>query len=648
LAKSELNLDFPYDLSFEEFSKAVGIGGLWSVGIDGTGYLLSTLEDEAPFDYRAYTVQSIPVQKQRLDTSAEPGEQTFEQWWTRAQHSWVGGAGQNIFDAEGSNRFSFKQSKGIDIWTEGQLKLLKDTASVDNSTGDDLNWFIAGGYIFYSKDGSLYRGTTVDGTYTANDLGGPGSGQDITSITTDGQYVYVCWTGTNNIRKADIDSGSWSSEGSLANDLDPSLISFVKGRLMAAKDNKLYEVDLSTTTAPDPHFTHRTTDWEWTSITESGPAIYASGYAGETSEIYATRLTTQDLAYADTSTLGAPISVFKAPEGEIVHTIRGYLGRALVIGTNKGIRLAVITDETGSLEVSSLLVSDDHNLNYAVKSIELDGDFAYFGWTKYDSTSSGIGKINLSDTTFSSHLMYDIQGDVTSIAQFGGRLLFSVNNVGGGGHSRVIKEHATDYIGTGTLETGEIRYGTFEVKTIRYFDAMLKGTGLLDVDIKRDNTEAYENIVADWEADTEVTDRVYGIIEQTLEKDISRFELKLTLKTLGSATNTPILLEWRTRGEPKVKGRYRYFVPIMLYDTMIANSGQTFGYGGYSQEKLNELVEIYRSGKIIQFQDPGSHLPNGTPSVTVRIEDLQFKSWAPPSGYDGPGGIALVVMREQT
>ena len=94
MAKSELNLDFPYDLSFEEFSKAVGIGGLWSVGIDGTGYLLSTLEDEAPFDYRAYTVQSIPVQKQRLDTSAEPGEQTFEQWWTRAQHSWVGGAGR--------------------------------------------------------------------------------------------------------------------------------------------------------------------------------------------------------------------------------------------------------------------------------------------------------------------------------------------------------------------------------------------------------------------------------------------------------------------------------------------------------------------------------------------------------------------------
>ena len=86
----------------------------------------------------------------------------------------------------------------------------------------------------------------------------------------------------------------------------------------------------------------------------------------------------------------------------------------------------------------------------------------------------------------------------------------------------------------------------------------------------------------------------------------------------------------------------------MLYDTMIANSGQTFGYAGYSQEKLNELMEVYRSGKIIQFQDPGSHLPNGTPSVTVRIEDLQFKSWAAPSGYEGPGGIALIVMREQT
>ena len=106
------------------------------------------------------------------------------------------------------------------------------------------------------------------------------------------------------------------------------------------------------------------------------------------------------------------------------------------------------------------MVSDDHNLNYAVKAIELDGDYAYFGWTKYDGTSSGIGKLDLANTTFSSHLMYDIQGDVTSIAQFGGRLLFSANNVAGSGHSRVIKEHATDYLGTGTLETCEIRYGT--------------------------------------------------------------------------------------------------------------------------------------------------------------------------------------------
>ncbi len=647
MAKNEIQQPFPYDLSFEEFSQAVGIGGLWSVGVDGNGYLLSTLEDEAPFEYRAYTVQSIPVQKQRLDTSIEPGEQTLEQWWTRAQHSFNEGAGQNVFDAEGSNRFSFRASRGIDIWTEGQISLLKDTASVTNGAGDDFNWFVAGGYIFYTKDGSLYRSTTVDGTYTATDLGGPGSGQDITSVTTDGQYVYVCWTGSNNIRKADIDSGSWGSEGSLANDLDPEIIGFVKGRLIAGKDEKLYEVDLSTTDAPDPFFTHRTGDWTWTSITEAGPAIYVSGYAGETSEIYATRLTTQDLAYASTSTLGAPVSVYKAPEGEVIHTIKGYLGKALVIGTSKGIRLAAITDETGSLEVSSLIVGADQGLNNPVKSIELDGDYAYFGWTKYDGTYSGIGKLDLSTTAFSSHLMYAIQGDVTSIAQFGGRLLFSVTNLAGSDHSRLIKEHATDYVGTGELETGEIRFGTFEVKTLRYFDAMLKGTGLLDVDLKKDITGDYVSIAGGWEADTEVTDRVYGIIEQNMEQDISRCELKMTLKTT-TATATPKLLEWRVRGEPKVKGRYRYYVPIMLYDTMIANSGQTFGYAGYSQEKLNELMEVYRSGKIIQFQDPGSHLPNGTPSVTVRIEDLQFKSWAAPSGYEGPGGIALIVMREQT
>ena len=139
--------------------------------------------------------------------------------------------------------------------------------------------------------------------------------------------------------------------------------------MIAGKDEKLYEVDLTTTDEPDPFFKHRTTEWTWTSITEAGPAIYVSGYAGETSEIYATRLDSQDLAYASVSTLGAPVSVYKAPEGEVIHTIKGYLGKALVIGTSKGIRLASIISETGGLEVS-LMVSSDEGLSNPVKSIE--------------------------------------------------------------------------------------------------------------------------------------------------------------------------------------------------------------------------------------------------------------------------------------
>ena len=43
--------------------------------------------------------------------------------------------------------------------------------------------------------------------------------------------------------------------------------------------------------------------------------------------------------------------------------------------------------------------------------------------------------------------------------------------------------------------------------------------------LKADITGSYTNIVSNWEADIEVTDRVYGIIEQNLDDDISRFEL---------------------------------------------------------------------------------------------------------------------------
>lgn len=642
-----INEAIPYDLSYNTFDLATGIGALWNVGINGEGYLLSTLEDEAPFEYRAYTVSAIPVQKQRLDTSEEPGEQTLEQWWMRAQHDWSMGAGQDVFDAPGSDRSAFQSSRGIDIWTQGKIKLLKDTATKANHNADDLSWLVAGGYIFYSLNGQIYRGTTLDGTFTASNVNGPGAGGTVKSITSDGANIYVCFAGSNNIQKADIDSGSWSSEGSLANNLDPEIISFVKGRLMAGKDNKLFEVDLTTTDEPDPLFTHRTTDWTWSAITEAGPAIFASGFAGETSEIYATRLTTQDLAYANTSTLGAPISVYKAPEGEVIHTVKGYLGKALVIGTSKGVRIAVITDDTGSLEVSSLIVGSEEGVINPVKSIELQGDYAYFGWTKFDGTYSGLGRIDLGDTTFASDLMYGIQGDVTSIAEFGGRLMFAVNNVSGAA-SHLVIEHATQYCSDGFLDTGEIRYGTFEAKTLRFFDALLKGTGQMDVLIKKDGESSYSEFILDWVANSAlIANKNAGIVETALDEEVSRFELRLELKR-SSANATPELLEWRVRAEPKVSGRFRYFVPIMLYDTMVALNGQSLGYPSYSQERLNDLMTLYRDGTLIKFQDPGSHLTNGNSPATVKIEDLQFKSWAPPSGFSGPGGIALLVMREQT
>jgi len=130
-----------------------------------------------------------------------------------------------------------------------------------------------------------------------------------------------------------------------------AVMEYVKDRIVMAINNKIYEISSSSSSLPTALYTHSDTDVVFTSITASGPAIYISGYSGIQSFIHKFTLNTSGVM----PTLTTAITAAEMPVGEIIHKIYYYLGY-MMIGTNKGIRAAVVSDQDGSINYGPLIV----------------------------------------------------------------------------------------------------------------------------------------------------------------------------------------------------------------------------------------------------------------------------------------------------
>jgi len=126
---------------------------------------------------------------------------------------------------------------------------------------------------------------------------------------------------------------------------------YVKDRIVLCANNKIFEMSSSATSLPTALYTHSDDDVVFTSITASGPAIYIAGYSGIQSFIYKFTLNTSGVM----PTLTTAITAAEMPVGEIIHKIYYYLGY-MMIGTNKGIRAAVVSDQDGSINYGPLIV----------------------------------------------------------------------------------------------------------------------------------------------------------------------------------------------------------------------------------------------------------------------------------------------------
>lgn len=176
----------------------------YQVALAGIGYII---------DPSQYDRQTLPIRRQPLDDSIEPGEQSLNQEgvWRRSQDNFFLGAGQLYLD----NRFNFLavyqrtgenpsvrsrywRSQGVLPFNEGSLSLLPEQVVLrTNGTG---GWCIAVGSVLYHFDGTnlRYSSTPATGPWTVVSPPG-GSWPVVTSPTTDGYHLWMAAGNTGTI-----------------------------------------------------------------------------------------------------------------------------------------------------------------------------------------------------------------------------------------------------------------------------------------------------------------------------------------------------------------------------------------------------------------------------------------------------------------
>ena len=428
------------------------------VELDGVSYLV---------DARQYGRTTVPALREQRDTSGEAGENALDTSgaWTRSQTDWTYGAGQTHFDLADSDRRRFNTSVGVDVWTKGEIALLPITETGANTptftTGDIITQRVVNAagteYLYVANGTSLYlssNAAAASPTWTTITVGGT-----TTSITSDGTNVYLGFGGVIVAEQSVIGSGSTSAFGSL----DPNLIKIVAGRVIAADDNAIYELDAAGAKATSSlDYSLPLASSAWVDVDAGPGGIYAAANTEETGAVYHIGVSSTD------GTLTTPTIAGELPRGERINAILVY-GPVLCLATNKGFRTSLIDTNSNGITIGPVIETGGE-----AYELEADGQFVWWG--------AGYGNTFRADLTrFTDTLVPAYASDLISAASASATDLVKgvtrLNNGGdpklflgvvSGGAAVLQRESRTAIkVASGTLNIGEVSWSTVAPKLLR-------------------------------------------------------------------------------------------------------------------------------------------------------------------------------------
>jgi hypothetical protein len=650
-----------YDLNGNAFDMAVG----------GLPFIMA-VTDNTP-----YKRQTAEFRSQRVDQMRDPGEHTLggSGYWTRSQSSWHYGEGVLFSEPmEGNDlevRFRYRDSYGVDVWTPGEISLLKKTTLVQAFTGkckidtgadtSGVAFLIATDMTAHTTQTTAMYKITSSGTSTALVNFSSISNQTILGTTSDGTYMYVATTaGVYDIRLSDGTTHKHYDYGTLTG--AKAVLKYVKQRIISTFEftNGSYaayellfpskgsgasvEIKTSMTASQGTIIsgsTNMPTLWEWSAITEGTNAIYIAGYAGDHSSIF-------KLQVDNTGALGTIVTAATMPRGEVVLSLYTYLGSYLMVGTNKGARVATL-DQNGDMQYGPLIFTNANGV------YDFEGRDSYIWATNTSgiNTNSGTTRINLAQpislagnpqASFSGVyaratdvFANGVSGTVNAVRILGGtnQVAFAVAGSG------IWLQHPTELVESGQIRNARIRYDTMENKAwkrirIRTTDNLAGG----DIEVFKIGPTSDTVITTLYEGNSTEADIDLGdaYIDATPDASI---KLILTRNTTD-ATTGPVVVGIAVKALPTPTRARLLQIPLFCYDKETDKTGNMIGYEGYSRERLNALESIEAQGQTIILQD----FNQGGEPTEVIIEQITFTRSTPANrNYTGFGGIIQLIAR---
>jgi hypothetical protein len=676
-------------------------------------------------DNRPYIRQTAPFKKEQFDSQQEPGEQSLTGWWIRSQSSFHKGTGIKFYDPTSGeivlNRFA--DSKGVDVFTKGQVTLLNEvtpshitTAPIDSNGRAfqqirSIRWSDTDGVLLH--DGYDVDKIDTAGTETHFIDYNTGADTKVFGICDDGTTAY--WITNTSTKKtvykkaltgnsATADTKMFDEIGTISN----AVMEFVKERIVMCADNKVYEFTSSATALPTALYTHPTSSYIFTSITASGPAVYIAGYNGIQSSIFKFTLSTAGAL----PTLTSAVVAAEMPVGEIIHTIK-YYGGYMAIGTSKGVRIADVSDTDGSIKYGPLVIettqpvygfacrdrfiwcatsvggepgitridlgAELENLRFAYAN-----DLYYTGVTGHSTT--GVAFLGNTDTiafctaaktevavsnkaltsnvaTLTTSTAHNLSvGDVVWVAgvdaTFNGQYTvvsvptsttFTYAKTSGNVSSTAVSPTGTvaiagytyvegaNFISSGYITTGNIRYGTLEPKNFK----RLVGRGNFDygsMTLETVTAAGTEYEILAYSADVDPIEVTTSSPETAQEYLAYKFIL-----TRDATDNTkgPIFKGYQAKATIATPRQRMMRFPVYCFDIETDRYNSMFGYEGRAFSKIQTLEDLEQNGDVITWQD----LTTGETRQAV-IEQITFTRMTPPDKrFDGFGGVLEITIR---
>ena len=638
----------------------IDLSGRTSAYYDPTTYKFDVAIGGMPFIYgitdaTPYRRQTAEFRTQRFDNARDPGEQSLSGsgYWIRSQSSFHLGGGityqEPIVGTPDEVKFQFSDSVGVDPWTPGQLSLLHSTSLTQASTArsgvfstiiDNVEYLVK--VTGSAAETARVTITTTAGTSTTvldnDDIDedirhGALGGNDLMLVTPTRVWRYSFDAVTPELHE----DYAINTE-----DATSAIISYVKQRFMLAltdtvKDTYVYElvrntgssINLSTLTPVNGSAT-LPIGFTFTGITESSAAIYVGGFSGD--EGIALKISVD--SGGDLSTM---TTVLVLPRGERLTGLYGYLGTFVAIGTSQGVRIA-ISDATGNLSYGPLVYESD----YDVYAFTARNEYIWAGVKSEVDSYSGLIRINLGSPLGSGKYAYatdlyatGTSGSVWSIATFAnGHKAFTVEDSG------LWQESQTDYVESGEITTGIIRFDTFENKAWKRIKLRIEGTLQGDIDMFR----VINGVDTAFQTIPEGTTAIYDYDLASVFNDVSaeaQFKFRLNRKDT-SATTGAVIYGYSVKALPTPTRARVIQIPLFCFDQETDRNKQIIGYQGYALGRLQALEQMEALGETLVIQD---FTAGGEPIEAV-VEQVTFTRTTPPNAnFSGYGGIIQVVAR---